>query len=179
MTTPAPTPQPAPSTDAAPPAGPSARPRVVVGVDGSACAAEALRWALRQAVLLGAEVDAVSSWQSPAMMSGAGGFGAYIDVSTFDLAGGTREVLEKSVAAAVGDVPGAEDLVVRAQVGQGYAPRVLLEAAEGAALLVVGSRGHGELSGILLGSVGLHCVTHAPCPVVVVRGTQPAPVSHE
>jgi nucleotide-binding universal stress UspA family protein len=149
---------------------------VVVGVDGSACAAEALTWALSQAVLLKADLDAVAVWQVPAMISGAGAFGAYLDVSRLDLGGQTREVLDKAVAAAVGEVAGAEDVAVRPVVVQGYAPQALLTAAIGADLLVVGSRGHGELSGMLIGSVGLHCATHAPCPVVIVRSRARAEV---
>jgi nucleotide-binding universal stress UspA family protein len=47
---------------------------------------------------------------------------------------------------------------------------VLVDAAEGAELLVVGSRGHGGLAEALLGSVGQYCVHHAPCPVVIMRG---------
>jgi nucleotide-binding universal stress UspA family protein len=143
--------------------------RIVVGVDGSACADAALRWALQQAVLTGASVDAVACWQHPAM-AGAG-YGMYVDI---DLAGPTGEVLHKSVADAVGDVPGAVDVTVRSLVVEGYPAGALLRAAEGAGLLVVGSRGHGEMSGLLLGSVGLHCVTHAHCPVLVVRGDQPS-----
>jgi len=50
---------------------------------------------------------------------------------------------------------------------------VLLRAADGADLLVVGSRGHGGFTGLLLGSVSQQCVHHAPCPVVVVPTTQP------
>jgi len=145
--------------------------RIVVGVDGSACGAEALTWALRQAVLLGARVDAIACWQPPTMAFAAG-FGAYVDGATYDLTGPTGEVLDKAVAASVGDVPGAEALDVRAQVLESYPARALLAAAAGADLLVVGSRGHSELGAMLLGSVGLHCVTHARCPVVVVRGSQ-------
>jgi nucleotide-binding universal stress UspA family protein len=53
-------------------------------------------------------------------------------------------------------------------VAPGHPAKVLLDAANGAELLVVGSRGHGTFAGILLGSVSQHCVQHAPCPVVVV-----------
>ena len=53
---------------------------------------------------------------------------------------------------------------------QGNAAQVLLDVARDADLLVVGSRGHGGFTGALLGSVSQHCVHHAPCPVVVVRG---------
>jgi nucleotide-binding universal stress UspA family protein len=55
--------------------------------------------------------------------------------------------------------------VVEARAGQ-----VLVNAAKGADLLVVGSRGHGGLAEALLGSVGQYCAHHATCPVVIVRG---------
>jgi len=62
------------------------------------------------------------------------------------------------------------DVVVRPRVVEGQAGPVLVEAAEGADLLVVGNRGHGGLAEALLGSVGQYCVRHAPCPVVIMRG---------
>jgi nucleotide-binding universal stress UspA family protein len=52
---------------------------------------------------------------------------------------------------------------------EGQAARVLVGAAEGAELLVVGSRGHGGFTGLLLGSVSQQCAHHAPCPVVILR----------
>lgn len=52
---------------------------------------------------------------------------------------------------------------------EGHSGRVLVDASKAAALLVVGSRGHGELGGMLVGSVSYFCVTHADCPVVVLR----------
>jgi nucleotide-binding universal stress UspA family protein len=61
---------------------------------------------------------------------------------------------------------------VRARVVEGNAAQVLLDASDGADLLVVGSRGHGGFTEALLGSVSQHCVHHARCPVVVIRGEQ-------
>jgi len=64
------------------------------------------------------------------------------------------------------------------RVVQGHPAQVLLEAARGAQMLVVGSRGHGTLAGMLLGSVSQHCVQHAPCPVLVVPAVpQPSPAA--
>lgn len=58
---------------------------------------------------------------------------------------------------------------VRTEVRYGTPASVLLHAARGATLLVVGSRGRGGFAGLLLGSVAQHCAQHAECPVVVVR----------
>jgi nucleotide-binding universal stress UspA family protein len=58
---------------------------------------------------------------------------------------------------------------VRAETIEGVEWDVLTEVAEAADLLVVGSRGRTGWSSLLLGSVGLRCITYAPCPVAVVR----------
>ena len=137
--------------------------RIVVGVDGSESSAAALRWALADAVGSGAAIDALACWEWP---SSAGGFLAYAD---YDLSTPTAEVAASVVAAAVAAVPGAPSVAVKTHVLEGYPARLLTEWAVGADLLVVGSRGHGTLAGMLLGSVGLHCASHAPCPVVIVR----------
>jgi len=60
---------------------------------------------------------------------------------------------------------------VRPVVVKAAPARALLEQSKGAALLVVGCRGHGGLSEALLGSVSQHVVHHAPCPVVIIRDT--------
>ena len=65
--------------------------------------------------------------------------------------------------------PLAPAVVVRPQVTEGYPAEVLLHAARGADLLVVGSRGHGGFTSALLGSVSRYCVLHAHCPVLVLR----------
>ena len=73
------------------------------------------------------------------------------------------ETLVSAVTAGRSTVPVATTAV------EGPAGEVLVHAAEGADLLVVGGRGHGAIRGMLLGSVALHCVVHAPGPVMVVR----------
>jgi nucleotide-binding universal stress UspA family protein len=140
--------------------------RIVVGVDGSAPADAALRWAVRQAELTGDSVDAVIAWEYPVAMAGYG----MAPVPDFDDSC-FSEVAEKTVTAAISNaVDPASDVRVQARVVEGNTAQVLLTAAEGAGLLVVGSRGHGGFAGALLGSVGQHCVHHARCPVVVIRG---------
>jgi nucleotide-binding universal stress UspA family protein len=146
------------------PATGSTAPRIVAGVDGSTSARRALRWAIRQAELTGGSVDAVIAWECPASYAGYGM--APIGVSDFDFASWTEKTLAEEVAAATGD----STVDVRTQVTEGSPAQVLLAAAEGADLLVVGSRGHGGFAEALLGSVGQHCVHHAHCPVVVIRG---------
>jgi nucleotide-binding universal stress UspA family protein len=63
------------------------------------------------------------------------------------------------------------------QVIEGHPGPTLVDASRDANLLVVGSRGHGEFADILLGSVGLHCATHAHCPVLVYRSDRDKPVT--
>jgi len=148
-------------------------PRIVVGVDGSSSSKEALRWAVRQAGLTGAAVEALITWHLPQVM-GTGGY-AWPPVGgpeTTELA----KLAEKVLTDAIGEVAGHEGRAhVTALVRQGHAAQALLEAAAEADLLVVGSRGHGGFAEALLGSVSQHCVQHALCPVVIIRG---APADH-
>ena len=133
--------------------------RIVVGVDGSPSSKEALRWAVAQSRLTGQPVDAVMSWDYPVDY-------AIGPVITFEWAGNASLALEN----AVNEVVHGEDARRIAQhVERGHAAHVLLDAAADAALLVVGSRGHGGFTGLLLGSVSQQVVTHAACPVGVVR----------
>ncbi|GAA4990399.1 universal stress protein [Kitasatospora paranensis] len=136
-------------------------PRIVVGVDGSPSSLDALRWAVEQARVRGAAVEVVACWQYPV----ATGWTVPIAADE-DLAGLARKVLDDSIAAAT---EAHHPVEIRPRVVEAGAAPGLLDAARGAELLVVGSRGHGGFTGALLGSVGQHCVQHAPCPVVVVR----------
>jgi len=135
--------------------------RIVVGVDGSPSSREALRWAVRQAALTGSVVDAVIAWHDPASYGGY----AWLIADTCD-----ADLAAKTLSEAVDSVSAGGGVTVRQRVMEGSPARVLLDAAKGAGLLVVGSRGHGGFAGMLLGSVSQHCVRHSPCPVVIIRG---------
>jgi nucleotide-binding universal stress UspA family protein len=87
-----------------------------------------------------------------------------------DFAAWAGKVLADAVVAELGRQP---EVRVRERVLGGNAAEVLLDAAHGADLLVLGNRGHGGFAEALLGSVGQHCVQHADCPVVIVRGEHP------
>jgi nucleotide-binding universal stress UspA family protein len=137
------------------------RPRIVVGVDGFEASTAALRWAIGQARLTGAVVEAVTAWQIPA---GSRWLPA-ADVP--DYQEDAACVLAEAVAQMYAIDP---DVQVCPRVVEGRAGPVLVDAAEGADLLVVGSRGHAGLAEAMLGSVGQYCVHYAPCPVVIMRG---------
>jgi nucleotide-binding universal stress UspA family protein len=137
-------------------------PRIVVGVDGSPSSKAALVWALRQAERTGAVVEAVTAWWYPS------GYGMAPTLDgTVDFEGDAGKTLAETLAEVSGVAP---DVRVGPRVAYGHPAWVLLEAARGADLLVVGSRGHGGFAAALLGSVSRHCVQHAPWPVLVVRG---------
>ena len=136
-------------------------PRIVVGVDGFESSTAALRWAIHQAKLTGAVVDAVTTWQIPP------GSGLIPVTDLPDYQDDARCVLTEAITEMC--TVDAE-VEVRPHVTEGRAGPVLVAAAEGADLLVVGCRGHGGLTEALLGSVGQYCVHHASCPVVIMRG---------
>ncbi|GAA1803905.1 universal stress protein [Luedemannella flava] len=135
--------------------------RIVVGVDGSAASARALEWALAQAEISGADVEAVTVWD---ISSGFGSGPTVLDGE--DLGAEAARMLEQAVGAAQAEHPNA---TVTEIVRRGHPAAILLDQAADAALLVVGSHGHGGFAGALLGSVSQHCAQDATCPVVVVR----------
>ena len=142
-------------------------PRIVVGVDGSPSSERALRWALRQAKLTGATVEAVIAWHFPFISGGYTWPPTGIMVSATDF----RKIAERMLADTVSRAAGGDlRAPVTQKVLEGDAAAVLIRESADADLLVVGSRGHGGLAEAMLGSVGQHCVHHAACPVVIIRG---------
>lgn len=134
--------------------------KVIVGVDGSDASVQALRFAAQLAPALGARLHAVACWDFPQMYAG------YVppDFEAFQAA--AAKTLAESLDKAFGpDAP--QDM--SKELIRGPAPAKLVEAAAGAAMLVVGRRGHGGIRGMHLGSVSTACVSHADCPVLVIH----------
>jgi nucleotide-binding universal stress UspA family protein len=142
--------------------------RVVLGVDGSLPSRAALAWAVEQAKLTDATVEAVITWQYPITFAGAP-FAPIGSVLDTDFAAAAEQELDAAISETV-DSTGP--IKVSATTREGNPAKILLEAANGADLLVVGSRGHGGFTEALPGSVSQHCVHHAPCPVVIIRGAK-------
>jgi nucleotide-binding universal stress UspA family protein len=134
--------------------------RIVVGVDGPDAARAALRWAMQHAKVSGARVEAVIAWRHPTTYdwqpTGIAG----------DFAGAAQQTLSEELAALETQEPG---VAVIPLVTEGHPVEVLLDAAKGADLLVLGCRGRGGITSAVLGSVSLHCVLRAHSPVLVHR----------
>jgi len=132
---------------------------IVVGVDGSPDSLAALAWARDEAERSGAKVTVVQAWEFTPLVVATE---APIDLR--ELKQATVEALDRNVT----DVFGADASKVERQVIEDLPARAILEAAESADLVVMGSRGHGALKGVLLGSVSQKVLHHASCPVVIV-----------
>jgi nucleotide-binding universal stress UspA family protein len=140
---------------------PPAQPRgeVVVGVDGSPAGAEAVGFAFAEASFRGAVLRAVHAWSRP--IAGGGPF-ALADAE--EMAQDERRVLAEAL---VGWSERYPDVKVTERLEHGHPVDVLREASTRADLLVVGSRGRGDLAGLLLGSVSHSLLHHAACPLAV------------
>ncbi len=138
---------------------------LLVGHDGSPAAADAVRWAARVAGRLGCPLHVARTWSISSAPRPATAERGYVPPLT-DFESAVLERLRRDVARL--DLP--EDLDVQCHVLHGSAGRRLLEASEGAEMLVVGSRGEGGFRGLRFGSTADQVVRHARCPVVVVPG---------
>ena len=135
--------------------------RIVAGFDGAASSLHALSWAARQAVLTESTLEVIMTWEWPSS------YGWAVPIpDDFDPEVDARKALDTAIAGALSEHPG---LKVEGRLVSGHPAPLLVEASKGADLLVVGSRGHGEFVGMLVGSVSEYCVTNAHCPVLVHR----------
>jgi len=136
-------------------------PVIVVGVDGSAASQDALRWAADYTALVHGELRALGAWEWPVSLGVALPFPE--DYSPLDDA---KTNLAQTVSEVLGESPA---ISIITEIAEGPPSAALVEASKSAALLVVGTRGHGGFTELLLGSTSEHCVRYAACPVVVVR----------
>lgn len=137
---------------------------VVVGVDGSPEAEQALRLAFEEATLRGTGVVAIRAYSLVPP--------SYVPFATGLLEDPAARQKEEQAALAADIAPWGEKYpAVRLDYGaiEGHPAEVLARRSADACLVVVGTRGHGGFAGLLLGSVGLHLLHHANCPVLVAR----------
>jgi len=139
---------------------------IVVGVDGSPNAWHALEWAVGEATLRGATLRVVCAFEDPVTAVGLGtafGTGAPVAVDPSVVEGAAKDVVDEAARRAKGV---KVEVVARCD----RPSDVLVDESRDAALLVVGSRGHGPVGSLLLGSVSNSVAHHARCPVVIVPG---------
>ena len=136
---------------------------VIVGADGSRESLRAVEWAAREAALRGTSLRIVAVPPLPRRMTVTPATpGTVTDV----VERSTGEALAAAAQQAAAQQPG---LAIETHLVAGAPAEVLAGTAEGAALLVLGSRGAGGFSALILGSVSRYVATHAPAPVVVAR----------
>ncbi|WP_409329854.1 universal stress protein [Trujillonella humicola] len=144
-------------------------PRVVAGVDGSAGARAALAVALREARRAGASLEVLAAYEPAELSTETYG---YVPATMRELRAeverGTWRLVEEVVQELAEDDGTDVGPPVEVVVVEGTAAEALVRSAARAAHLVVGTRGHGGIRGLLLGSVALRCLVAAPCPVMVV-----------
>ena len=140
---------------------------MVVGVDGSASATQAVRWAAREAGRRRAPLVLVHVWTAiPVAPLHVGSLVPYHDA----LVEQGDQWLEEASTAARDAAPG---VVTSTQLVSGSAAGRLIDRSASAGLLVLGSRGLGGFAGLVVGSIAVALATHGHCPVVVVRGADP------
>lgn len=137
---------------------------IVVGIDGSRGSESALRFAAQEAELHNVKLRVVTVWHVGRSVYMSTSALAQIDPDAMEA--DALQVAGEEVERVLGPQP-SENIEVVAR--QGDAAPVLIDESKRAQILVVGSRGHGGFAGLLLGSVGQQCASHAVCPVVIVH----------
>ncbi len=140
---------------------------VVVGVDGSPESKAAIEFAMREATRRQAWLKVVAAAQMPEYWTIA--YGTSDLPSPEEVIADTKRIARETLDEVVSDHPELADVQFNIEAIAGPPGQVLVAASNGADALVLGHRGRGAIRSALLGSVGLHCVLHATCPVTVVR----------
>jgi len=151
---------------------------VVVGVDGSPESRAAVEFALREATRRQASLRVIAAAQLPEYWTIA--YGPADLPSPEEVIADTKRLARRTLDEVVNAHPELAAVEFTVEAIAGSPGPVLVDASEGADLLVLGHRGHGAVRSALLGSVGLHCAVHATCPTTIVRPTaiaEPTPVA--
>jgi nucleotide-binding universal stress UspA family protein len=125
----------------------------------------ALSWAGHYAAATGATVRAVRAWHFPTA-AGLPPEGKAPQPVTSEI----QQRMNADLGEAIAKANLTSSVQVETEITYGHPVQVLIDESKTAGLLVVGHRGHGGFTEMLTGSVAIHCVSHAACPVVVVRG---------
>jgi nucleotide-binding universal stress UspA family protein len=137
--------------------------RIVAGVDGSSHSCSALRWAVAGAAYRSGEVVAVYAWQVP--------FSSFPGISDRE---DLEQLSKEFLIDVVSGINATPDVPLYMLVAGGDPAEALIAAAEGADLLVLGSRGRSPVKRLLHGWVARDCVARSPCPVVLVTSAESA-----
>jgi nucleotide-binding universal stress UspA family protein len=132
--------------------------RVVVGIDGSPAGDHALEWAAAEAARSGAVLEGHTSYEP-----------GYVFISREEVQMAVKRVIDEATAHLADIAPGVS---FNGVTHEGPAAKSLIDASKEADLLVVGSRGIGGFTGLLLGSVSQQCAQHAHCSIVIVRSPE-------
>ena len=151
-------------------AGPAVMKALVVGTDGSSAAAEALAWALEESHRRRVPLHVVTAWSPSRDPQETQWLSTMTSVS--ELRTAVADELAATVTSAV-ESANHHEVSISTEVAYGHPAKALIDESDPDRLLVVGSRGRGALSGIVLGSVSQACAQYARGPVVVVRGSTP------
>ncbi len=137
---------------------------VLVGLDSSASAAQALILGVAEARLRGAVLNVLRAWSIRTAPRPAD-----VPVQVMPSMEQFEQAVREDTQRIISETIGAPEAAVEIHVVRSPAPQALLTASRDADLLVVGHRGRGGFAGLLLGSVAEQCVRHAACPVLVAR----------
>ena len=138
---------------------------IVVGVDGSVDSEQALRWALSEACRRGSDVEMAYCWAPSYAALTTGYTFTMEDIAT---SGNANVDIVRSHCYDDVEASQAAGVVISRRILEGDVGPALESESKDAALLVVGRRGQGGRSRVVLGSVSRHVAAHAQCPVVVV-----------
>jgi nucleotide-binding universal stress UspA family protein len=139
-------------------------PGIIVGVDGSGYSQRALEWAVKEAAVHQAPLTVVTVHQAV-----AGFFGSPVDYPGDEAQmERARQAVQAETEKVLAEAGEARPTSVTVKVVNGFPAEELVKAGEGADMIVLGSRGAGGFSRLLMGSVTFQVAQHSHCPVLIV-----------